>query len=74
MSLFDKQDQGDPDLTVDGFSEEDIERMFFDSVVDAKCTNCGDLAQVEPDARDYNCHYCGALGTVTSPLIKLGLI
>jgi len=71
---FDNRRDRDPDLTVDGFTEEEIERMVFDSVVDAKCTECGDLTQVEPDARGYDCHSCGGKGTVTSPLIKLGLI
>ena len=60
--------------TIDGFTRSDIERMAFDSVVQARCSECEDIADVEPDARDYDCHSCGAKGTVTSPLIKLGLI
>jgi len=74
MSNFHNPQHEDPDLTVDGFSEEEIERMIFDSVVEARCTECGDLRSVEPDARDYDCHECGAERSVTSPLIKLGLV
>lgn len=62
------------DFTVDGFTEAEIEVMVFDSVVQARCTACGDIRDVEPDARGYDCHECGAKRTVTSPLVKLGLI
>jgi len=59
---------------VDGFTYAEIELMVFDSVVTAKCDSCGDYCEVEPDARNYTCHCCGAPKSVTSPLVKLGLI
>lgn len=60
---------------IDGFTVADIERFVYDDVVDAVCTECGAFYEVEPDAKDYNCHAgCKARGTVTSPLVKLGLV
>jgi len=59
---------------VDGFTYEEIERMVFDSVVTARCDECGDYCEVEPDARNYTCHSCGAPKAVTSPLVKLRII
>lgn len=62
-------------LSVDGFTWEEIERMLFDSVVQARCTHCGHEYEVEPDAEGYDCHsLCQARSTVTSPLIKLDLL
>jgi len=48
--------------------------MVVDSLVPARCTECGDEVDVEPDAEGYDCLSCGSVGTVTSPLVKLGLI
>lgn len=59
---------------IDGFSQAEIQRMAFESVIQARCSDCDDIQDVEPDARGYDCHSCGAQGTVTSPLVKLGLI
>ena len=59
--------------TVDGFTVGEIEYFLIDSVVTARCSDCDCEHEVEPDAEDYDCQGCGALGTVTSPLIKLGL-
>lgn len=61
-------------IPVDGFSEEEIEQMVLDSIAQARCTECGDEMDVEPDAHGYDCQSCGAAGSVTSPLVKLGLI
>lgn len=62
-------------VCVDGFTWPEVERMLFDSVVLARCTDCGQEYDVEPDAEGYNCHAgCRAMGTVTSPLIKLDLL
>lgn len=59
---------------IDGFTVADIDAFSFDGVVLARCTECGDEREVEPDARRYRCESCGAIGSVTSPLVKLGLI
>lgn len=66
----------DPDVeAVDGFTWAEIEEMALDSVVQARCTECKAEYSVEPDARKYDCYDgCGAKGTVTSLLIKLGLM
>ncbi|MFA5762390.1 MAG: hypothetical protein WC931_02235 [Bacilli bacterium] len=59
---------------VDGFTAGEIAHMALDSVVQARCTECDAIHDVEPDAEDYDCTECDAKGTVTSPLRKLGLI
>ena len=66
---------GNPDdEAIDGFTFDEIEHMSLDSVVTAKCSECGGEVEVEPDADKYDCHECGAKGSVTSPLRKLGLV
>lgn len=62
------------DEAVDGFTWNEIEEFARDSTVQARCTECGDYAVVEPDARDYECASCGAEHSITSPLVKLGLV
>lgn len=62
------------DEAVDGFTWREIDEFVRDSIVQARCTECGDYAGVEPDARDYECASCGAEHSITSPLVKLGLI
>ena len=60
---------------VDGFTWREIRAMLTRGIATAVCAQCGHHYDVEPDARDYNCHEgCDALATVTSPLVKLGLI
>lgn len=59
---------------VDGFSWDDVARFVLDDVVPARCSECGFERQVEPDAQLYDCFECGAEESVTSPLIKLGLV
>lgn len=63
-----------PTAGVDGFTWEEIEQMAKDSVVTARCIYCQAEVDVEPDAESYDCHECGGAGTVTSPLVKLGLV
>ena len=68
-------DWTDPDApAVDGFAVGDIEAFVYDSVVDAVCEACGASHRVEPDASGYQCQECGDEGSVSSPLVKLGLI
>jgi len=59
---------------VDGFTVSEIQRMTLDSVVTARCSKCDFDHSVEPDAEGYTCQHCQSKGTVTSPLVKLGLI
>lgn len=59
---------------IDGFTAVEIRHMALDSVVQARCDDCGAIHDVEPDAESYDCPSCDAKGSVTSPLIKLGLI
>ena len=66
-------DQPDAEA-IDGFTVGQIRDFVFDSVVTARCTECGAEHHVEPDARAYSCFVCRNEGCVTSPLIKLGLI
>lgn len=67
-------DDSDP-LGTDGYTFDEIQSMVFDSVVFARCSECGTEYEVEPDARGYPCRAgCGSEGTVTSPLIKLHLM
>lgn len=64
-----------PEHTTDGFTVAEIAEMVADGgLVLARCTACGELAHVEPDAEGYDCANCCANGTVASPLVKLGLI
>lgn len=56
-------------------SAAELKRMLlFDGMVEAVCSECGESHVVEPDARRYACAACGEKGTVTSPLVKLGLM
>jgi len=67
--------RNDPDREIiDGFTAVEIRHMATDSVVQARCDDCGAIYDVEPDAESYDCASCEAKGSVTSPLIKLGLI
>lgn len=60
---------------IDGYTWADLERMVRESIAEAICEECGHEYRVEPDAEAYDCTTgCGAIGTVTSPLRKLGLI
>jgi len=68
------REEEDSQETVDGFTWEELKHMLFDGVAEARCTECRESAQVEPDAEDYDYQACGAKGSVTSPLRKLGLI
>jgi DNA-directed RNA polymerase subunit RPC12/RpoP len=61
-------------VAVDGFTWAEIQEMTTNSIVTARCTECSECVSVEPDAREYDCESCGARRTVTSPLVKLGLI
>ena len=56
------------------YTYEELRDMILDSVVAAECSNCGCEHRVEPDASGYDCSACGAEGTVTSPLIIMGLM
>lgn len=64
----------DEDEAIDGFTMAELQAMVFDGVAFARCTECGDISVVETDARDYDCQLCQAEHSVTSPLVKLGLI
>ena len=61
-------------IAIDGFTVDQIIEMLVDSVATARCSVCNGEQSVEPDARDGACSSCGAIDTVTSPLIKLGLV
>lgn len=62
------------DIAVDGYTWAELRDMCFDGVVRARCVFCNDEWEVEPDARNYDCHSCGAKQSISSPLVKLGLI
>lgn len=66
--------EGSEDEGIDGFTEGELLTMLLDAIAIARCDACGEYAAVEPDARDYDCHACDAEHSVTSPLVKLGLI
>jgi len=59
---------------IDGFNVGEIKFFLIDSVVTARCSACEYEHEVEPDAENYPCEGCGELSSVTSPLVKLGLI
>lgn len=72
---FDDIDWSDPNAeAVDGFTVAQIEAFALDSLVEAVCSDCGERHTVEPDARGYRCWQCLTSGSITSPLVKLGLI
>jgi len=64
----------DDELAVDGFTWGQINEMAKDSVAAARCVYCQAEQEVEPHARKYHCCECGGAETVTSPLVKLGLV
>lgn len=64
----------DQALTVDGFTVGEIKFFLIDSVVIARCACCECEHEVEPDAARYPCEGRGQFDSVTSPLVKLGLI
>lgn len=64
----------DNQLAIDGFTWGEIRAMATDSVVTARCVYCQDEREVEADAEKYDCYECGGAETITSPLVKLGLI
>ncbi len=64
----------DTEVAVDGYTWAELDAVVFDSVVPARCINCGAEHDVEPDAEDLACTECGAMASVTSPLRKVGLI
>lgn len=66
--------ESDNEIAVDGYTWGELEAFAFDAVVHARCIACGAEQDVEPDAEDLSCEECGAIGAVTSPLRKLGLI
>lgn len=70
--MIDWNDESAP--AVDGFTVGEIKEMAMDSVVTAICEVCYILHEVEPDARDYRCQECKTPRSVTSPLVKLGII
>lgn len=61
-------------VTIDGFTVAEIAELLVESLIPARCSACGEIARVEPDAEGYDCANCCGEGTVTSPLIKLGLV
>ena len=64
----------DDDIVVDGYTWAEIKAMFYDGVAQARCALCQEEQQVEPDARNYDCHSCGGKQSVSSPLVKIGLM
>lgn len=72
--MFDWTTIDDGDIAIDGFTWAEIRAFVFDSVVTARCAACEAEHDVEPDAEDYTCESCQTEASVTSPLIKLGLI
>ena len=71
----DEIDWDDPAaIVIDGFTVAEIRGFSRDSVVTARCSECGEEHDVEPDAEAYDCDGCGTADSVTSPLVKLGLI
>ena len=64
----------DKEIAVDGYTWAELDAVVFDSIVPARCINCGEEQDVEPDAENLACPECGAMDSVTSPLRKVGLI
>lgn len=56
------------------FTVEMARRAMNDGGLYATCTACGASYYVELDAEEYDCHECGAKGTVTSPMRLNGWI
>jgi len=67
-------DGSDEAMAIDGYTWAEIEAMVHDATVVARCVYCQHELEIEPDARGYDCHECGGAETITSPLIKLGLV
>jgi len=56
------------------YTHEELSHMAFESVVEGICTACGEEAgDVEPDAENYPCEWCGE-NAVGSPLRILGYV
>lgn len=52
-----------------------LEEFVWDGIVDGFCSECEQVVDsIEPDAADYNCINCGAVGMVDSVLVILGVI
>lgn len=72
-------DWSNPDaLAVDGFTVGEIADMALNSLpgacCPARCSECGAEQLVLPTASSCDCQSCGAFDTVTSPLVKLGIV
>lgn len=61
-------------LAIDGFTVAEVVEMVVDSLIPARCTECGAIHRVETAANGYDCAECYAPGAVTSPLVKLGFV
>ena len=70
----DRYRTGTDKKSIDSFTVAEIKAFSGDSVVTARCSECGEEHDVEPDATGYDCDRCGTEESVTSPLVKLGLI
>jgi len=57
---------------MDNYDLEELENIMVDGVATVECTECGYIANIEPDA-DYLCPECKK-GRLISPLRKYGLI
>ncbi len=62
------------DPAVDAFTWGDIERMKRRAVVEARCAYCRELVAVDRGAKNRDCPRCGGSETVSSPLVKLGVV
>ena len=63
----------DNEIAVDGYTWAELDAVIFEKIVPARCINCGAEQKVESNAEALACAQCGAMGSVTSPLRKLGL-
>lgn len=62
------------DEAIDGFTWEEIAIMSLDPIVDAICDRCGAHTEVPPMVCHVDCDECGAAASITSPLVKIGMV
>jgi tRNA(Ile2) C34 agmatinyltransferase TiaS len=68
------EDVSDSAIAIDGFTWGEIARMMLQDEVTARCASCKAEYEISPGDSGDHCRECGGRSTVTSPLVKLGLI
>lgn len=60
------------------YSNEELKKIVrqaaTDSIIELRCSDCGDTLRCEPDAKDSFCHSCRKVVPTNNPLISMGLI